>query len=124
VRHVRNVLEAHGDQYTRSDGNGVLQNSRRHHQSSAWGSNNLYKVLDFGHMDLTKKLYRSNTDKMLTGVCGGIAEYLVMDSTVLRLIWALIVCFTGFIPGVLVYIVAAIIMPLKPEPTAPTVPAA
>lgn len=71
-------------------------------------------------MDLTKKLYRSNTDKMLTGVCGGTAEYFTMDSTVLRLIWTLVVVFTGFVPGVLVYIVAAIIMPMQPTvpPTA------
>lgn len=72
-------------------------------------------------MDLTKKLYRSSTDKILTGVCGGIAEYFAMDSTVLRLIWVLVVAFTGFVPGVLVYIIAAIIMPIKPiEPPAPT----
>jgi phage shock protein C len=72
-------------------------------------------------MDLTKKLYRSSTDNMLTGVCGGIAEYLNIDSTVLRLIWVLIVVFTGFVPGVLVYIIAAIIMSLKPvEPPAQT----
>ncbi len=68
-------------------------------------------------MDLTKKLYRSNTDKILTGVCGGVAEYLPMDSTVLRLIWALVVAFTGLVPGVLVYIIAAVIMPIKPTET-------
>lgn len=65
-------------------------------------------------MDITRKLYRSTTDKILTGVCGGIAEYIPMDSTVLRLMWALIVAITGFVPGVLVYIVAVIIMPMKP----------
>jgi phage shock protein C len=72
-------------------------------------------------MDLTKKLYRSSADKILTGVCGGIAEYFAIDSTVLRLIWVLVVCFTGFVPGILVYIIAAIIMPIKPvEVPAPT----
>jgi phage shock protein C len=74
-------------------------------------------MLHSAHMDLTKKLYRSNTDKILTGVCGGIAEYLPMDSTALRLIWTLVVVFTGFIPGVLVYIIAAVIMPIKPLET-------
>ncbi len=67
-------------------------------------------------MDLNKKLYRSATDKMIAGVCGGVAEYVHMDSTVLRLIWALVVVFTGFAPGVIVYIVAVIIMPIKPTP--------
>lgn len=65
-----------------------------------------------------KKLYRSSTDKMLTGVCGGLGEYFVMDSTVIRLVWALVVVFTGFVPGILVYIVAAIVMPIKSETTA------
>lgn len=61
-----------------------------------------------------KKLYRSSADKMLTGVCGGIGEYFVMDATVIRLVWALVVVFTGFVPGILVYIVAAVVMPMKP----------
>ncbi len=67
----------------------------------------------FGYMT-DKKLYRSSTDKMLTGVCGGLGEYFVMDSTVIRLVWALVVVFTGFVPGILVYIVAAVVMPEKP----------
>lgn len=73
-------------------------------------------------MENKKKLYRSTTDKMLTGVCGGLAEYLEMDSTVVRLVWTLVVIFTGFMPGVLVYIIAAIVMPLKPLATPPITP--
>lgn len=61
-----------------------------------------------------KKLYRSSTDKMLAGVCGGLGEYFAVDSTVIRLVWALVVVFTGFVPGILVYIVAAVVMPEKP----------
>ncbi|MEK9156938.1 MAG: PspC domain-containing protein [Patescibacteria group bacterium] len=61
-----------------------------------------------------KKLYRSSTDKMLTGVCGGIGEYFEMDSTVIRLVWALVVVFTGFVPGLVVYILAAVVMPMNP----------
>lgn len=61
-----------------------------------------------------KKLYKSSTDKILSGVCGGLAEYLEIDATILRLVWALVVVFTGFVPGVLVYIIAAMIMPSKP----------
>jgi phage shock protein C len=74
--------------------------------------------------DMTnKKLYRSSTNSMITGVCGGLAEYIEIDATVLRLIWAVVVVFTGFVPGILVYIVAAIIMPLEPS-AAPVTPEA
>lgn len=56
----------------------------------------------------TKKLYRSDRDKMLCGVCGGIGEYFNIDSTLIRLLWAVLIC-SG--PGILAYIVAAIIIP-------------
>lgn len=57
-----------------------------------------------------KKLYRSNNNKMLCGVCGGIAEYLNMDPTIIRLLCVLF-GFTGV--GFFVYIAAAVIMPVK-----------
>ncbi len=60
-----------------------------------------------------KKLYRSNTDKMLTGVCGGLAQYFGIDSTVVRLIFALLVFF-GAGSGIILYIIMALIMPLEP----------
>lgn len=56
----------------------------------------------------SKKLYRSSTDRIFLGVCGGIGEYLDVDPTVIRLL-AVILGFTG--SGLLAYIVAAIIMP-------------
>lgn len=58
-----------------------------------------------------KKLYRSKTDKVLTGLCGGLADYLHIDSVIIRLVWLLIVVFTGFFPGVVVYVVAALLIP-------------
>lgn len=58
-----------------------------------------------------KKLYRTNTNKMICGVCQGVAEYINLDPTVVRLLWV-IGAFAGV--GVLAYIVAAIIMPVKP----------
>ncbi len=61
-----------------------------------------------------KKLYRSKTDKMVAGICGGLAEYLNIDVTVLRLLWILIVIFTGIFPGVIVYILAIFVVPEKP----------
>jgi len=61
-----------------------------------------------------KKLYRSKKDRMIRGICGGLAEYMNFDSTVLRLVWAIIVVFTGVVPGVLVYIIALAIVPEEP----------
>ena len=55
------------------------------------------------------KLTRSSRDKKIMGVCGGIAEYLHIDSTLLRIIWAIAVCCFG--SGLLLYIIAGIIMP-------------
>lgn len=57
-----------------------------------------------------KRLYRSETDKMLFGVCGGIGEYFNIDSTLVRLGTA-ILTFMG--PGLLCYIAAAIIIPRR-----------
>ena len=60
-----------------------------------------------------KKLYRSNTDKMIAGVCGGLANYFGVDPTLVRLIFALLVFF-GVGSGLVLYIVLALIMPLEP----------
>ena len=60
---------------------------------------------------MNKKLYRIEEGKMIAGVCGGLAEYLNIDPTVVRLIWAL-VGLSG--AGILAYLVAALIIPVKP----------
>lgn len=61
---------------------------------------------------LHKQLTLSATDKKLAGVCGGLAEYLDVDSTVVRLIWvALSVVPGGFIGGIVAYVLAWIIIP-------------
>ena len=57
-----------------------------------------------------KKLCKSNTNKKICGVCGGIAEYLKVDSTIVRLIFMLM--FFGWGTGLLAYIVSAIIFPV------------
>ena len=59
-----------------------------------------------------KKLYKSSTEKKLAGVCGGIAEYFNIDSTLVRLGWVLFSLLGG--SGLLAYIIAAIIMPDRP----------
>ncbi len=58
-----------------------------------------------------KKLYRSSTNKMICGVCQGVAEYINIDPTVVRLLWVVFGIAGGF--GILAYIIAAIIMPVK-----------
>jgi len=60
-----------------------------------------------------KRLYLSDTDKKLAGVCGGIAEYLEIDPTVARLLVVVLDLLTGVIPGLFVYLVAWMIMPRK-----------
>ena len=57
------------------------------------------------------KLYRSRKNRMLCGVCGGIGEYLNIDPTLVRLLAVLLGC-SG--TGILVYIIAAIIIPDSP----------
>ena len=59
-----------------------------------------------------KKLYKSSTYKKRAGVCGGIAEYFNIDSTLVRLGWVLFSLLGG--SGLLAYIIAAIIMPDRP----------
>ena len=61
-------------------------------------------------MDLKQKLYRSDTDKMICGVCGGLGEYFQVDPTIIRLLWAIFAC-TG--SGILAYNVAAFIIPRR-----------
>ena len=59
---------------------------------------------------MDKSLYRSDTNKMICGVCGGLGKYFNIDPTIVRLLWAILV-FSG--PGIFAYIVAAIIIPKK-----------
>lgn len=60
---------------------------------------------------MNKKLQRSKNNKVIAGVCGGIAEYFSIDPTVVRLVWVVIGLAYGF--GLVAYIIAAIIMPEK-----------
>ena len=60
---------------------------------------------------MQKKLYRNTENKMIAGVCSGLAEYINIDPTIVRLIWALI-ALSG--AGVVAYLIAAIIIPEKP----------
>ena len=61
---------------------------------------------------MQKKIYRSVSDRKISGVCAGFAEYFNIDPTLVRLGWVLLSCFAA---GILAYIVAAIIIPVKSE---------
>ncbi len=62
-----------------------------------------------------KKLYKSSSNKILCGVCGGLGEYIGVDPVIVRII-VLILCFAVG-GGLIIYIIAAIIMPKQPEET-------
>ncbi len=59
-----------------------------------------------------KRLYRSRTNKIIAGVCGGIADYTNIDPTVIRLLWLLLSLIWG--AGIVAYIIAWIIIPEEP----------
>lgn len=62
---------------------------------------------------MKKRLYKSKTDEKICGVCGGIAEYFEIDSTIIRIAWVLFTALGG--SGVIAYIVAALVMPDKKD---------
>ena len=62
---------------------------------------------------MEKKLYKSNTNKVIDGVCGGIGEYFNIDPTLVRLAWVVFCALGG--SGVLAYIICALIIPSKSQ---------
>jgi phage shock protein C len=74
------------------------------------------RVANAGCAPVQKRLMRSSADCKIAGVCGGIAEYLEIDATLVRLVWLLIFIFTGFVPGGLAYLICWAVMPQAPFP--------
>ena len=62
---------------------------------------------------MDKKLYLSDTNKKIGGVCGGIGEYFQVDPTLIRLAWVLLIFLGG--TGLLAYFIAWIVMPQRPK---------
>ncbi len=58
---------------------------------------------------MKKALHKSRTDRMVAGVCGGLAEYFGLDATLIRIVWAVMILMAG--SGLPLYIVCAIIIP-------------
>lgn len=65
-------------------------------------------------MEPNKKLYRSN-NKMLAGVCAGLADYFSIDPTIVRVAYVALSIFCIGFPGLLLYIIMALIMPSAPN---------
>lgn len=66
-----------------------------------------------------KRLLRSSTDRKIAGVCGGLAEYLEIDSTVVRLVWLLLVVVpVPLVPAIAAYLIAWLVMPQAPNAAA------
>lgn len=64
-------------------------------------------------MNRVKKLYRSRTERMIAGVCGGIAEFSQIDVTLVRIGFVILTFFSGL--GIILYLIMAIIVPEKDE---------
>lgn len=65
---------------------------------------------------MTKRLYRSLNDRMLSGVCGGIAEYFHVDPTIVRLGWVIGSLILGMgLGGLIAYLVCALVIPVEQE---------
>ena len=62
-----------------------------------------------------KKIYLSNTDKKIFGVCGGIAETYDIDPTIVRLVLVFLTLVTFVVPLIITYVVAGFIIPGKPQ---------
>lgn len=58
-----------------------------------------------------KKLTRSATNRQISGVCAGLAEYTGMDPTLMRILFVLATLATGLVPGLIAYVVLAMVMP-------------
>ncbi len=65
-----------------------------------------------------KRLYRSRTERQIAGICGGIGLYFEVDPVLVRLALVAATCLTGFLPGIIAYLLAWIIVPEEPH-TAP-----
>lgn len=60
-----------------------------------------------------KRLYKSNSNRVISGIFGGLDDYFNVDATILRLGFVFIAIFSGIIPGIIVYFIAALVVPSK-----------
>ena len=61
-----------------------------------------------------KRIYRSRDESVIFGICGGLGDYFRCDPVLIRLIWIVAAIFTAVIPTVIVYLIAAAVIPAEP----------
>ena len=64
---------------------------------------------------MEKKLKLSKKNKMIAGVCGGIAEFFKVDATIVRILWIILMLFSAFLPMLILYLIFWAVMPLDIE---------
>jgi phage shock protein C len=62
-----------------------------------------------------RRLYRSRTERMLGGVCGGLAKYMNADPTIVRVVYVVVSILSVAFPGILAYLILLLVVPLEPE---------
>jgi len=62
-----------------------------------------------------KRLYKSESDRKITGVLGGVSDYMGIDPSLVRIAYVILTILTGFVPGVFLYLLMAFIVPAEPE---------
>lgn len=62
-----------------------------------------------------KKLYKSRDNRVIAGVMGGLGEYFDVDPVLIRVFYIVLAIFTAFIPGIIAYILMALVIPSQPE---------
>ena len=66
----------------------------------------------------TRRLVRPVGDRMMAGVCAGLGRYVGMETTLLRVLYAIATFFTGIVPGIVLYVVLAFVVPSEDDPRA------
>ncbi len=66
-------------------------------------------------VDQPKRMHRSRSDKRLLGVLGGVADYTGLDPSLIRIVYVIVTILTGFFPGILLYLVMALVVPREPK---------
>ena len=67
-----------------------------------------------GIAPIPKKLMRSRSDRKIAGVCAGLAQYLDLDTSLVRILWFFIALVSGIVPGLVAYVLGWIIIPEEP----------
>ena len=65
--------------------------------------------------DQPKQLHRSRSDRKLLGVLGGVANHLGLDPSFVRIVYLIVTILTGFIPGIFLYLIMAVVVPVEPK---------